>query len=90
MAEATTSIPHIPMIGDRAIIARALHVARQRVKEAIRRRGGKVSECGFRDICELAEEYLRSHRDAVMRDVLVTRYTAIAPDASGIFGGTKT
>ena len=80
MAEATTSIPHIPMIGDRAIIAFALHVSGQRVKEAIPRRGDKVSECGFRDICELAEEYLRSYRDAVMRDVLVTRYTALAPD----------
>jgi hypothetical protein len=70
MAEASISIPHLPTIGDLAVVTIARQVSRDRVRDQIRRRGDKVSEYGAKDISDLADRYLRDNREAVMRDVV--------------------
>ena len=62
------------MTMDRATITMARFLARNEVKAALRRKGHKLQHYSAKQITELGDEYLREHREAVMKEVLLRKW----------------
>jgi hypothetical protein len=84
MAEANATLPRInPSIYIAgAAVTLALHRARQAVKDALRRKGEKVSAYPSCDITTMAKAYLAEHRELMVEaKATVERWTQ-----EGVFG----
>ncbi|MGE5365888.1 MAG: hypothetical protein ACM3PO_01240 [Betaproteobacteria bacterium] len=84
MAEATPNLPRdnpsFYIAG--AAVTLALYRARQAVKDALRRKGEKVSSVPARDITTMAKAYLAEHRELMVEaKATVERWTL-----DGVFG----
>ena len=62
------------MTMDRTTITLARFLARNAVKDEIRRKGLKLQHYSAKQITELGDEYLRDHLEAVMREVLMRKW----------------
>ena len=49
-------------------------IAKQQVITEIKRRGEKVREYSAKDLIEAADEYVRTHRAEIMREVVMRRW----------------
>jgi hypothetical protein len=84
MLEATQSLPpnHPSLYISGAAITLALYRARQAVKDALRRKGEKVSSFPACDITTMAKAYLAEHRELMVEaKAMVQRWTL-----EGVFG----
>ena len=61
---------------DREIVTMARWIAKQKVIEAIRERGSKVSHYSFKELIELADAWIVENRAEVMREVFMRKWIA--------------
>ena len=59
---------------DRATIAMARSIAKNEVKDKIRREGHKLQHYSAKQLTELADDYFRDHREEIMKQALVWKW----------------
>ena len=52
----------------------ARYLARRAVENEIRRQGGKVSHYSAKELIERADDYIKAHREEIMREVVMRRW----------------